>query len=153
MAKVILDNRIHRTVQLSKGGVNVNIDSPSSGYKIYLTTDATGTNDTITLTNNSGTVSQTLPCLKTYKPPQCGTVISAITNHSCQWEMDVEPDNYRIVELGENLCDANKLILFAVSYGTPQTPINGNALMYAKTAVDSETPIDTSGLKVPPQMG
>jgi hypothetical protein len=152
-SNVILDNRIHRTLPISTAATGlINLALPASNYKVYLTTDATNTNDIITITTPTNTV-YTINCTNTYKAPACGTLIPDVTNGSAQWEMYVDPTLYRIIEVRQNICDPADFILFPVSFGDFKNPASSHALVFAKTAGAALTAIPVGPVKVPPQMG
>ena len=148
LVNVILDNRIHRTLRISTDANQINL-APQSDYVVQLR--VVGGKDTLTI-SRAGYLVASIPCTNTYTPPASGTQIATISNDSCQFNMTIPDDQYRIVELQQSICDESQGYFTIQAYTSAAAPLmTTNLLMYENPA-GSVIPMD-SGLKVPPDLG
>lgn len=144
---MILDNRVHRTVKIS-GATEYNL-VPSSPYTVLL--KVIGGKDTLVVSKDGNPIAS-IPSTKTFTPPACPSPVAKIDNPSCQFQLDIDDQLYRIIELQQNLIDPNAgtaLIMGSVSGNLP--PSYSHTLLYNVNGV--AIPMSDGGFKVPPDLG
>jgi len=147
----ILDNRVHRTIKLSTDHKEYPL-APNSPYKILL--KVINGKDTLVVTKNGRNIAH-LTCTNTYPPSKCPSLITNVTNGSCQYEMAINDDEFRVIELQQDLIDISAGIVMVVPSSVLSSlnrlPVISSKLYY--NVMDIETLMDDGGFKVPPDMG
>jgi hypothetical protein len=155
---MILDNRVHRTIRISNNPITPTTvyplvtTSPNNPYTVLL--KVIGGIDTLVVTK-AGKPVASIPLTKTYTPPNCPSPVASRNNMDCQWPMDIEDQEYRIVELQQNLIDSANDYIFVVAQtiltANPVKPVITNELVYYYNGL--AITMDDGGFKVPPDLG
>jgi hypothetical protein len=146
--KVILDNRVHRTVPISTDAKEYNL-VPHSPYDILL--KVIDGKDTLVVSKEQQAIAE-LACTNTYPPQQCPAPITEITNPNCQFELQIDDTMFRVVELQQNLIDSVKGTVMLLAETTAKIPATmSHKLLYEVGPLAMA--MDDGGFKVPPQLG